>query len=157
MRRRSLVLSIAIVQVVLFLAHILLYQTWTFRLTGVSSLETTSIKLILGILSISFVAASVLAFSYTNAAVRMFYKASAIWMGFLSFLFSAALLAWLVFGITSFGVSIDFHRTVQVLFSVAMAFSIYGLINASWTRITRISVRLANLPDTWRGRKAALV
>ena len=74
-------MSIAIVQVVLFLAHILLYQTWTFRLTGVSSLETTSIKLILGILSISFVAASVLAFSYTNAAVRMFYKASAIWMG----------------------------------------------------------------------------
>jgi uncharacterized protein len=34
---------------------------------------------------------------------------------------------------------------------------LYGVFNASWTRITRITVRLANLPAAWRGRTAALI
>src|SRR5208283_1541541 len=33
----------------------------------------------------------------------------------------------------------------------------YGVLNASWTRITRTTVRLANLPVSWRGRTAALI
>jgi uncharacterized protein len=33
----------------------------------------------------------------------------------------------------------------------------YGLFNASWTRITRTTVRLANLPEAWRGQRAALI
>src|SRR5262249_7606191 len=33
----------------------------------------------------------------------------------------------------------------------------YGIFNASFTRITRATVRLANLPEAWRGRKAALI
>src|SRR5947209_890026 len=117
--RRSFVRFIAVVQAILFLAHIFLYQTWTFRWIGARPLELTSLKVILGVLSISFVAASVLAFSYTNTVVRTFYKAAAIWMGFLSFLFSAALLAWILLAATSlFGIAIDFHRTVQLLFAI---------------------------------------
>ena len=45
------------------------------------------IKLVLGVLSVSFVAASLLAFRYTNAALRAFYRAAAVWVGLLSFLF----------------------------------------------------------------------
>ncbi len=33
----------------------------------------------------------------------------------------------------------------------------YGLFNANWTRITRTTVRLSNLPEAWRGRTAALI
>jgi hypothetical protein len=32
-----------------------------------------------------------------------------------------------------------------------------GVFNASWTRITHARIRLENLPDVWRGRKAALI
>ena len=32
-----------------------------------------------------------------------------------------------------------------------------SILNASWTRITRTTVRLANLPAAWRGRRAAVV
>src|ERR1700745_71451 len=46
---------------------------------------------------------------------------------------------------------------VEVRFALAMALGLYGIWNASWTRITRARVRLENLPDAWRGRKAALV
>jgi hypothetical protein len=38
-----------------------------------------------------------------------------------------------------------------------MVTSIYGLVNASWLRVTRLTVKLANLPADWRGGTLALV
>jgi predicted MPP superfamily phosphohydrolase len=55
------------------------------------------------------------------------------------------------------GVGINFHRMVIGLFALAFALGLYGVWNASWTRITRARVSLENLPDAWRGRKAALI
>jgi len=52
------------------------------------------VKLVLGFLSVSFVAASLLAFRFTEAAVRAFYKIAAVWLGFLTFLFFAAIFSW---------------------------------------------------------------
>src|SRR5262249_46359965 len=98
------------------------------------------------------------AFSYTSTPVRALYKASAVWMGFLSFLFIAALASWVVLAIaTVAGIGVNFHVLVEVLFAIAIGLGVYGVWNASWTRITRARVKLENLPDTWRGRKAALI
>ena len=47
----------------------------------------------------SFVAASLLAFRYTNAALRVFYRAAAVWLGLLTFLFLAAGSSWAIFGV----------------------------------------------------------
>ena len=158
MRLRRLLPFIATIQFVLFLTHYFLYQTWTFRLDAHHPSELLWTRTILGVLSVSFVSASMLAFSYTNRAVRALYKASAVWMGVLSFLTFAALLAWIIFAVSSLaGLVVDFHRMVQVLFAIATVTGIYGLINANVTRMTRATVRLANLPQTWRGRKAALL
>jgi uncharacterized protein len=46
---------------------------------------------------------------------------------------------------------------VAWLFGAAIVIGVAGVINASWTRITRTTVRLTNLPAAWRGRKAALI
>jgi predicted MPP superfamily phosphohydrolase len=46
---------------------------------------------------------------------------------------------------------------VEMLFAAGTVAGLYGVFNASWTRITRTTVRLANLPEAWRGRKAALI
>jgi hypothetical protein len=49
-------------------------------------------------------------------------------------------------------------RTIAaVLFSLAIVASLYGMVNAACTRVKRISVKLPNLPDSWRGRTAALL
>jgi predicted MPP superfamily phosphohydrolase len=154
-RRKTFLTFIAIVQFVLFLAHYFLYQTWTFRCVPA---HPAALEASLGLLSISFVVASVLAFSYTSGPVRVLYKGAAVWMGFLSFLFLAALSSWVLLGIlTLAGVGIDFHRMVEALFALAFVLGVCGVWNASWTRITRARVRLENLPDVWRGRKAALI
>ncbi len=148
---------VAVLQTVLFLTHYFLYETWTLSSTG-SDVPRLWIKLILGFLSLSFAPASLLAFRYTNAVLRAFYRAAAVWLGLLTFLFFAAIASWTILGISRLaGFNLNFHRTVELLFSAAVAVGLYAVFNAGWTRITRTTVRLANLPAAWRGRRAALI
>src|ERR1022692_2711715 len=156
--RRGLVGFIAVFQFVLFLTHFFLYETWIFSAAGRDVAGALWVKLSLAFLSVSFVAASLLAFRYTNAALRAFYRAAAVWMGLVSFLFLAAVSSWIIFGVARLaGLDMNFHRTVELLFGAAAIAGVYGVFNASWTRITRTTVRLENLPAPWRGRKAALI
>jgi len=157
MRTRRIARFIAIIQSILFVEHFLLYKTWTFSLAA-NAPGATWIKLVLGLLSISFVAASLLAFRYTNPALRALYRVAAVWLGLQNFLFPAMVLSWITLGVSRMaGLNLNFHRTVELFFGAAMVAGSLGVMNASWTRITRTTVRLANLPASWRGRKAALI
>jgi hypothetical protein len=79
-------------------------------------------------------------------------------VGLLTLLFFAAVSSWIIFELARLaGLDLNFHRTVQLLFGAAVLAGLYGVFNASWTRITRTTVRLANLPAAWRGRRAALI
>ena len=156
--RRGIIGFIVIIQSVLFLTHLFLYQTWTFSSSPSGTPGRFWIALALGLLSVSFVGASLLAFRYTNPAVRAFYRAAAVWAGLVSFLFFAAISSWIIFGVARIaGLGVDFHRIVEWLFAAAVVAGFYGVFNASWTRITRATVQLANLPPAWRGRTAALI
>ena len=156
--RGGLVGFIATVQVILFAAHLFLYFTWTFSPYGPAPAGPLWLKAVLGILSVSFLIASLLAWRYTGAIVRVIYKVAAVWLGLLSFLFIAAVMSWLAWAVLWIaGLPPHFHQLVEVLFAAATLAGIYGVFNASWTRITRTTVRLANLPEAWRGRKAALI
>ena len=155
---KRIAVFITIIQSVLLLAHFVLYETWTFSSSVPRVPVSSGFKIALVILSISFTVSSLLSLRYSNAAVRAAYKISATWLGLLSFLFLAAVGSWVIFGITRLaGLSVDFHRIVDTLLTAALAVGIYGILNASCTRITRATVRLANLPETWRGRRAALI
>src|SRR5689334_8482667 len=100
MRTRRLIPFIAVVQSILFLEHFLLYKTWTFAIAGATP-GLGWIRLAVSLLSVSFVVASVLAFRYANPALRAFYRIAAVWLGLQNFLFPAAILSWLVFGLAS--------------------------------------------------------
>ena len=156
--RKGLIGFIATIQSVLFLTHFLLYETWTFSPAGSDTPGAVWIKLVLGFLSVSFVAASLLAFRYTNAAVRAFYRICCGLVG------SADL------PLSRGGFLLDYFRSCAagwtgrelpsdggVAVRAAVLAGLYGVFNASWTRITRTTVRLANLPAAWRGRRAALI
>lgn len=156
--RVGLVGFIGTVQVILFLTHLVVYETWTFSTSGQVVAEPLWQKVALVILSVSFLSASLLAWRYTSAPVRAIYKVAAVWLGLLSFLLVASVLSWVAFGVASVvGLPVNFHAMVALLFAAAVAAGIYGVFNASFTRITRATVRLANLPEAWRGRKAALI
>jgi predicted MPP superfamily phosphohydrolase len=156
--RKGLVGFIVVFQSILLLTHFFLYETWIFSTARSDVARSPWIKLSLGLLSVSFVLASLFAFRYTNAALRVFYRAAAVWLGLVSFLFLAAASSWIISGGARLAtLNVNFHAIVELLFSAAMVAGLYGVFNASWTRITRTTVRLANLPEAWRGRTAALI
>ncbi|MGC1483784.1 MAG: metallophosphoesterase [Candidatus Acidiferrum sp.] len=156
--RADIIRFIVVVQAVLFLTHLFLYETWVFLPRGSNASVLLPLKLTLGVLSVSFLGASLLAWRHTGAMVRAIYKVAAVWLGLLSFLFLAAVSSWVVYGAARLtGLNANFHLIVEVLFGAAMLVGVYGIFNASWTRITRTTVRLANLPEAWRGRTAALI
>jgi predicted MPP superfamily phosphohydrolase len=142
---------------VLFLGHAFLYETlvafWQPAQASVWKLQAT-----LAVLSVSFVGASLLAFRYANLLVRVFYTLAAIWLGTFSFCFYAACLCWGVWGAAAL---LGFHPQRQsvavVIFGAALVVSAYGILNAALPRVKRVTVKLPNLPESWRGRAAALV
>jgi len=158
-RRGSRLLPIIFVlQVVLLLVGYLLYKTWTFSPSTGGVAAPGWLQLVIVLLSLAFVPASVLALRYTNVLVRVFYKIAAVWVGLLSFCSIAMASSWIVFGVARLaGFNPDFHAIAEVFFALAGAAVILGVFNASWTRTTRITVQLEDLPDAWRGRKAALI
>src|SRR5712664_2185028 len=156
--RAGLIGLIAVIQSILFLTHFFIYKTWTFAAAWSEASVFPWLGVTVGVLSVSFLAASLLAFRFTNPAVRTLYRIAAVWLGIVSFLFFAAVASWAVFGVTRLaGASVNFHEIVEALYAAAVLSGFTGLLNAGWTRIRRITVRLENLPEAWRGRKAALV
>ena len=149
---------LTVIQAILFLTHFFLYETWTFSGAENTASSLPWLPITVSFLSVSFLAASLLAFRYTNPAVRAFYRVAAVWLGFVSFLFFAACASWAVLGVARLaGMNVNFHGIVVALFGVAVLSGLLGLFNASWTRVRRITIRLENLPDAWRGRTAALI
>lgn len=156
--RAGLIGFITVIQAILFLTHFFLYETWTFSRTGNADSSLRWLQIMVTVLSVSFLAASLFAFRYTNPVVRAFYRVAAVWLGFVSFLFFAACASWAVFGVARLaGMNVNFHWIVEALFGAAVLTGLFGLFNASWTRVRQITVRLENLPEAWRGRKAALI
>ena len=154
--RRRITALIVIIQTVLFLGHWLLYETWVnFFGQPVSPLR---LKLLVALLSVSFVSSSYLAFRYSNPAVRILYTISVVWLGFCNFFLWACWASWIVYFAARL---LGFHPATQIIagifFGAAVLAGLYGIVNAACTRVKRISVKLPNLPDSWRGRVAALV
>src|SRR5579859_5028693 len=118
---KRLVGFVAVVQSVLFLTHYLLYETWRFAPAPTPSGGSWQMALAMGLLSVSFVSASLLAFRYSNSVVRVFYQIAAVWLGLLTFLFVASLFSWFILAAAELmRLPVNFHRIVEVLFAVAL-------------------------------------
>jgi uncharacterized protein len=149
---------VTVVQTILFAGHWALYETvvWLFQLH--QARELWAARILFGVLSISFVSASVLAFRSYHRITRIFYTVAAAWLGIFSFCLYAAAGVWLASTAAgAFGLSVPREWLALGFFGAAIAASVYGIVNASLTRVKRIRVKLPNLPESWRGRKAALV
>jgi predicted MPP superfamily phosphohydrolase len=156
--RRRIGIFVLIIQSILFLIHFFLYQTWTFFADGAGPQGHPALQLAIAVLSASFVAASLLAFRYSNFVVRAYYTISAVWLGFVSFGFLAACACWIFYGALGiFGLYADRWLLAGSFWGLAILATLYGLANAQWIRVKRITVKLPNLPESWRGRVVAQV
>src|SRR5260370_9766108 len=107
--RTGLVGFIAFFQSVLFLLHFFLYETWRFSPAGNDPSVALWLKIVVSVLSGSFLATSLLAFRYTNAVLRRIYRVAAAWLGWVGFSFFAACPVRSFFGISRVsGMGCDF-------------------------------------------------
>jgi predicted MPP superfamily phosphohydrolase len=148
----------------LFFSHWFIYHTlisfWPSFLPLSPDLAS-DLWAVLLLLSISFLIASLLSFRFANVLVALIYKIAATWLGFLNFLFWGACLCWIAAQVAQL-ISTDAATAARpvigsVVFGLALLTGIYGLVNARLIRERRVTVRLPNLPEAWRGRTALLV
>jgi hypothetical protein len=152
------VLFISIVQSILFLGHWFLY--WTLvRFFGMSSpSRLLTLKVALGLLSVSLVLTSFLAFRHSSLVVRCLYTVAASWLGIFYLLILASILCWVFYGFTKlFHLPLDEKILIQVLFGIALGASLYGFINAGVIRMTRVNLSLPHCPSAWKGKTAVWV
>jgi uncharacterized protein len=83
---------------------------------------------------------------------------SGIAVGFLSYFALAAFASWAALAFAGMaGLAVDRREIGAWAFGVSAAAGIFALLSAYWVRVTRVTVRLANLPSFWNGRTIALV
>ncbi|MGB7731718.1 MAG: metallophosphoesterase [Candidatus Acidiferrum sp.] len=156
--RRRIVIFAAIVQSILVLAHLLVYETWLTLWGAPLGSRLTALRVVIAVLAISFVPATLLAHRYFNGPVRFVYRLASIWLGVFNFLFIAACLSWIAYAVVYIArLRISGHAIAGTLFGLAILASLYGIVNAADIRVRRVTVKLPGLPASWRGRVAALV
>ena len=149
---------VAVVQLILLAAHFFVGETWAFFAPPAGAHGMLLLRIGTLLLAVSFIGASLLAWRYWNWAVRGFYRLTAIWLGALNFFFLAACVCWPALAVARLA---GWHGPrsliAEALFGLALLVAAYGVVNAHWVRVKRVPVKLPNLPESWRGRVAAVV
>jgi uncharacterized protein len=156
------ILGILIVQTILCLAHWFIYSTLVDFWWPLSPAATLGLRIALILLSCIFVVAAVLSFRFSNWFVALLYQVASVWLGFLNYFFCAACLSWLVDLALRVALPGEAHLharpfVVSTLFLLAIVVAVYGVLNARVIRLRRLAINLANLPASWRGRKALVL
>jgi predicted MPP superfamily phosphohydrolase len=156
--RRNIAGFIAVIQSVLFLTHLFLYETWIAFWGAPSGRALWALRGAWFLLAVSFAPTTLWTWRSRGLVARLAYTLASVWLGMVSFFVAAACLAWTVKAIAgAFGRAVNGPELLAVLAGFALLASLYALANAAWTRVRRVTVRLPNLPASWRGRTAALV
>jgi predicted MPP superfamily phosphohydrolase len=120
--------------------------------------RTAELRIALAFLSVSFVVATLLTHFYFNWPLRVFYTISAVWLGMVDFFFMAACSCWVVYGLSRlFGIRLERRPLAIFFFGIGLLLGLCALVNAARTRVKKISIKLPNLPEAWRGRTAAVM
>ncbi len=149
----------SIVQLALFIFHLFEYEVivTVFNVTNPATLHTLQIAL--GLLSISFVPASLIENLHNNIFTRTLYRLAAVWLGFLNYLVITAMVFYIALAILlPFGWGMATVRLIgRALFAAAIVIALYGLYNARRIAVARLEVKSDKLPRSWRGRRAVWV
>jgi hypothetical protein len=152
---RRVAVFASIVSAILLSANAVVCATWSyfFDLSGWIAWQALP-----GALAIAFIPVTILRFRSAHPALKIVYALSASWLGALNFAFFAAAACWIAKGVAWLARwPLPRFQIAGILFGLAFLATAYGLINARWIRVNRITVRLARLPEAWKGRTAALV
>ena len=114
--------------------------------------------ILLIVLSFTFILASVLAAKYENKLVCWFHFFSMCWLALIGPLFFGCAAFFIIENTALiFGLHIVSSVTGWISFLGATFLYLYGIRNASVTKVTRVVVKIPNLPEWWHGRRIAFM
>lgn len=155
------VVAICTIQALLLLAHWFIFHTWIAFWGSTSAGATLALRAVLFGLGLSFVVTALLSFRFANPLVIFIYRIAATWLGFMTMFLVASFACWAAwYGVLLAGTAAPGRLRAPiavVLFSAAIAAAIYGMFNALWVRVRRVTVTLPGLPAAWKGRTALLL
>lgn len=145
----------SIVSTILLSANALVCATWSYFFGMPGWIAWQALP---GALAVAFIPATILRFRSNHPALRIVYAITSAWVGALNFAFFAAAACWIVDGLARLsGWPLPRLPLATILFGIAFVATVYGLINAAWIRVSRVTVDLPHLPETWQGRTVALI
>ena len=145
-------------QTILFLTHWFLYKTAVRFIFAASPAALPALKIFLGVMSLTFVAASLLSSRYSALPARFFYIVAVFWLGLLLYFSLAAAFCWLAYGLTQwFSFTLNLKLFAVASFTLALGVGIYGTINANFIRTTNLTLKIPNLPQLWQNKTAVWI
>jgi predicted MPP superfamily phosphohydrolase len=146
---------VTVVSAILFSVTWFVCATWDY-FWGRPAL--TGGRIIPLVLSAAFIVSLLAGMRYSGPLLRLTYRVSAVWMGVLNFFLFAAAACWSASAVSKvFGWGLDRRLIGAMFYGLAVLASGYGLFNAAWLRVTRVSVPLPHLPPAWHGREVVLM
>jgi predicted MPP superfamily phosphohydrolase len=143
---------LAVISVFLFIANFVIYEAVAEIFSITFLWQLTFLGSMLGILSGSFIVATVLGMYFYNVWTRIYYLIACVWIGFFFYLFLVSFLYGVL--IMILGSAVYVNSIGAVLVAVAFLTSIYGVVHARDIHVVEKNVVLPNLPSAWQGRRA---
>ena len=132
------------------------FSAWTFA--HLERLNPVAWTLAPMLLVACFLPTSLLSHRIRSPWLGALNVASGISVGFLSYFIMAAAACWAALGLGDLaGLRVDPRSLGACVFGAAAAVGLFALFSAYWVRVTRVTIRLADLPAYWNGRTLALV
>jgi hypothetical protein len=138
---------------IIILGHLGLFVSWVKFFSITSIRGKTILGVILAILSVSFLLTSLLVYWHETWLTNSLYIAASTWLGFVLYAGIAVIATWMLIAIAkALGITLPRALIAGILIAAAACYTGYGVWNAWHPTVKRISVKIKNLPDAWKGK-----
>jgi len=145
----NFLLLMAILLAVLYGLNLIIYTAVVAAFNITLATVLTWFGVLLGVLSLSFIAATIVGTHYYNWFSRWYYRIAATWVGVGLYM----CLASIVYGLVVAIVGLPLQWLGALLLSTAIVAGVYGFVHARDIKVKEVRITLPNLPAVWRGRR----
>lgn len=157
MKTIPVIIFFLVALIILSLAHTFVFASWA-RFFSLSRMA----RRVLGggfiVLTLGFIGSAWLSHYVDNSLSRLLYQGTSVWVGLFSNLFIATVIAWPIYLLLSRYAG---PQSVAIVFAVLAAgvllLTFYGVVNAKNIYYRSESVKIDDLPSSWKGKKVAQV
>jgi len=159
MKIPAVVTFLGVVLLILGVLHAYLNVSFVTFLGITSPTARRGLAVFLGLMAVSFILTTLGVRMFPGTAMRICYTISAVWFGAALLLVLASTPIWPVAAAARWlpfeGLSRLPRQAALVIYALTALFIAWNVVNAHRLQVTRFSVSLQNLPESWQGRTVA--